>query len=175
MKPISLNNEPETPTEPEIAIAFTSVIAAITARNRKHPGKTSKSNVSRQSPNSGRRKRAPQDPCGIQAPDRREVRDAILYHQPRRQGCRSLSLRGVAEAGREVFTALEFQSRQEEFPETHQLLRPAGGDGRARPVADATVAAGIGGDQGRGGSDGLSDLPRSAQPGNAAQRGTDSV
>src|SRR5258708_40236088 len=33
-----------------------------------------KSNVSRQPSNPGRRKRAPQGPRGIQAPDRREVR-----------------------------------------------------------------------------------------------------
>src|SRR3954453_4177212 len=117
MKPNSLQNETETLTQTEIAIAFTSFVAALAARNlSKAPGKRGKTNVSRQSSNSGRRKGPVKGPCGIQAHGRREIWSAILHHKSRRQGCSDISLRGMAADRGEALKALQLQSGQKELP-----------------------------------------------------------
>src|SRR5206468_7228699 len=82
-------------------------------------------NVSRQSPNSRGRKRTAESPRGIQARDRREVRAAILYHELRREGCTSVSLRGMGADRAEVGGALHFQSNEEEVSRPHELLGTA--------------------------------------------------
>src|SRR5581483_11283322 len=93
----------------ELVTVFASAIALGVAK--RHPGgpggpplEKLTNHVSRQSPNSRRRKRTAQGPGRVQASARREVWAAILYHELRWQGCTSLSLRGVgadrAEAGR---------------------------------------------------------------------------
>src|SRR5215472_6410333 len=107
--------------------------------------------VSRKPSNSRGRKGKAQNPRGIQASDRREVRNAILHHQPGWKGCSSLSLRGMAEDRGEAGAALQLQPDQEEVFESHQLLRPGSGDGRAGKTAGPVAAAGVGGHQGRGG------------------------
>src|SRR5215471_1381395 len=107
--------------------------------------------VSRKPPNSRGRKGKTQSPRGIQASDRREVRNAILHHQRGWKGCSSLSLRGMAEDRGKAGAPLQLQPDQEEVFESHQLLRPAGGDGRAGKAAGAVAAAGVGGHQRRGG------------------------
>src|SRR5437016_9101041 len=90
-------------TEPEIQqiTVFASLLAAF------------KSHVSRQPSNPRGRKGTVKGPFRIQASHRREVRDAILHHQPGWQGCSSVSLRGVAADRRETGAALELQSDQE--------------------------------------------------------------
>src|ERR1700744_1845006 len=88
----------------------------------------SKNNVSRQPSNSGRREGTFKGPRGIQAPDRREVRHAILHHLARWEGCSSVSLRGVAADRGEAGKALQFQSDEEKVFEPYELLRAAGGD-----------------------------------------------
>src|SRR6266849_6544975 len=81
--------------------SFLPVIAGVIATSR---------HVSWQPSNSRGRKGTAQGPRGVQAPDRREVRPAILHHQLGRKGCTSLSLRGVAADRGKVGAALEFQS-----------------------------------------------------------------
>src|SRR5579872_4880037 len=119
----------------ELVTAFASLVVA--------------NHVSRQSPNSRRRKRSAQGPGRVQASARREVRAAILYHELRREGCTSLSLRGMGADRAEVGRALHFQSYEEEIPRSHELLGPAGGDRRTGPPPDSAAAARVGGDQGR--------------------------
>src|SRR5215469_725283 len=123
------NQPPKAVTEPEIQekFAFFASLLAVAARNH----------VSRQPSNARGRKGTPKSPFRIQAPDRREVRNAILHHQSRRQGCSSISLRGMGTDRGEAGTALEFQSHQEEVFESQQLLRPASGDGRPGASADS--------------------------------------
>ena len=88
----------------EIATVFTSLVTAvaIVATNLVAP-LTGKTHVSRKSPSSRGRKGTTQSPRRIQASDRREIWEPILHHKFRRQGCSSVSLRGVgadrAEAG----------------------------------------------------------------------------
>src|SRR5215470_5099745 len=94
-------------TEPEIEqelTVFASFLAAVAVRNH----------VSRQPSNSGRRKGTVKGPFRIQAFDRREIRHAILHHQPGWQCCSSVSLRGVAEDRGEAGAALELQPYEEE-------------------------------------------------------------
>src|SRR5215510_13940226 len=110
-------------TEPEIErelTAFASLIPVIAgaAVVRQH--------VSRKPSNSRGRKGTAESSRGIQASDRREVRNAILHHQLGRKGCASLSLRGMAEDRGKAGAAVEFQPDQEEVLESHQLLRPGG-------------------------------------------------
>src|SRR3954451_5254198 len=124
MKPNSLQNETETLTETEIAIAFTAVVAAVAARKLSNtPDERGKTNVSRQSSNTRRRKGPVKGPCGIQAHGRREIWSAILHHKPRRQGCSDISLRGMAADRGEALKALKLQSGQEELPHADELLR----------------------------------------------------
>src|SRR5437879_13091609 len=138
MKPNSLQNETETVEKPEIAIAFTSLLAAVAAKRlSSNPEKRAKTNVSRQSSNSSRRKRTAKGPRGIQAHGIREVWRAILHHQQGRQDCRDISLRGMAEDRGKAFASFELQSGKEEFLETDQLLRPASGDRWPGSVADS--------------------------------------
>src|SRR5580700_10620342 len=97
--------------------------------------------VSRQSPNSRRRKGTAQGPGRVQAGDRREVRTAILHHKSRREGCSSVSLRGVGADRAEVGRALHFQSYEEEVSGPRELLRADRGDGWAGAAADTATAA----------------------------------
>src|SRR4029077_5161575 len=75
---------------------------------------TEQENVSRQSPNSRRRKGTVEGPGRVQARDRREVRTAILHHKSGWEGCSSVSLRGVGADRAEAGGALHFQSYEEE-------------------------------------------------------------
>src|SRR5215831_6394721 len=132
-------------TEPEIQpeiTAFASFVPVIAAAVvvRQH--------VSRKPSNSRGRKGTVESPRGIQASDRREVRNAILHHELGRKGCASLSLRRMAADRGEAGAAFEFQPDQEEVFESHELLRPGGRDRRAGKAAGSLVAQGIGGDQG---------------------------
>src|SRR6185437_7707551 len=121
--------------------------------------------VSRQSPNSRRRKRTAQSSGRVQARARREVWAAILHHELRRQGCSSLSLRGMGADRAETRGSLHFQSYEEEVSRPHELLGSAGRDGRTGPALDSATAARIGADQGRSGRDRAADISGSAQPG----------
>src|SRR3954466_3813366 len=153
---MKLKNPQITVTEPEIKLELTvfASLAVVAVR---------KNNVSRQPSNSGRREGTFKGPRGIQAPDRREVRHAILHHIARWEGCSSVSLRGVAADGGEAGKALQFQSDEEKVFEPYQLLRPVGGNRWAGPGADTGVAARLGGDQGRSGRCRQFDVPRSAE------------
>src|SRR6266496_1127074 len=121
-------------------------------------------NVSRQSPNSRGRKRTAQGPRGIQARARREVRSAILHHELRREGCSSVSLRGMGADRAEAGRALHFQSDEEKVSRPNELLGPASGDGRPGAALDAATAARVGADQRRGGRDRAADVSGSAEP-----------
>src|SRR5579884_2044612 len=112
-------NEPARQLEITVFTSLMPVLAGIAAR---------KSNVSRKPSNSRRREGTFKGPRGIQAPDRRKVRHAILHHIARWEGCSSVSLRGVAADRREAGAAFQLQSDQEKVFEPHQLLRPVGGD-----------------------------------------------
>src|SRR2546430_872660 len=107
-------------------------------------GLARKKNVLRQTSKSGRREGKFKGPCGIQAPDRREVRHTILHHIARREGCSSVSLRGVAADRGEAGQALQFQSDEEKVFEPDQLLRATGGNRWAGPGADTGAAARVG-------------------------------
>src|SRR5580765_2886440 len=157
---MKLKNPQITVTEPEIKLeltVFASLLPVVTGIAVR------KNNVSRQPSNSGRREGTFKGPRGIQAPDRREVRHAILHHIARWEGCSSVSLRGVAADRGEAGKALQLQSDQEEILESHELLRPAGGDRWARPVADTGAAQGLSRHQGRSGCGRQFDVPRSAE------------
>src|SRR5215472_5655420 len=131
--------EPEKQLEITVFASLTAVLARLADRK----------NVSRQPSNSGRREGAFKGPRGIQASDRREVRHAILHHLARWEGCSSVSLRRVAADRGEAGQALQFQSDEKEVSESHQLLRPTGGDRRAGQGADTGAAAGDGKDSRR--------------------------
>src|SRR5262245_2058862 len=105
--------EPEKQLETTVFASLVPVLTRLALR---------KNNVSRQPSNSRRREGAIKGPRRIQAPDRREVRNAILHHVARWEGCSSVSLRGVAADRREAGAALQLQSDQEEVFESHQLL-----------------------------------------------------
>src|SRR5579859_5726260 len=146
-------------TGPEKQLEFTVFASLIPVL----AGIAAKINVSRQPSNSRRREGTFKGPRGIQAHDRREVRNAILHHLARWEGCSSISLRRVAADRREAGAVVEFQPDQEKVLESHQLLRPAGGDRWPGPAADSRVAQGCSRDQGRSGSGWKFDLPRSAE------------
>src|SRR5437879_4855237 len=176
MKPNSLQNETETLTETEIAIAFTSVVAAVAAKSlSNNPNKRGKTNVSRQSSNSRRRKGTVKGPCGVQAHGRREIWSAILHHQPRREDCRDISLRGMAADRGEVGEAFQLQSRQEEFFDQDELLRASGRDRRSGPLADPSDPTGSSRDQGRSSCHGTVDASGSAEEGSYTHRGEGAV
>src|SRR5262249_15980025 len=73
-------------------------------------GMTKNPHVSRQSPNSHRRKRTAQGPCRVQAGDRREIWAAILHHEFGRENCPGLSLRGMGADRAEAGGALNLQT-----------------------------------------------------------------
>src|SRR5215510_13178949 len=101
--------EPETKLEITVFASLIPVLAGLAVR---------KNHVSRQPSNSSRREGASQDPRGIQASDRREVRHAILHHLARWEGCSSISLRGVAAYRREAGAAFEFQPDKEKVSQS---------------------------------------------------------
>src|SRR5579859_4764148 len=109
---MKLKNPQITVTEPEIKLELTvfasllPVVTGVAAR---------KNNVSRQPSNSGRREGTFKGPRGIQTPDRREVRHAILHHIARWEGCSSVSLRGVAADRGEAGEALNFNPTKKKF------------------------------------------------------------
>src|SRR5579884_887820 len=146
--------EPEKNLEITVFTSLLLVSAGLLAR-KKH--------VSRQSSNSGRREGTFKSSCGIQAPDRREVRHAILHHIARWEGCPSVSLRGMAADRGETGQALQFQSGEEKVFKPYQLSRPGSGDRRAGAGADTGAAARHGQDPGRSGCDREFDVPRSAE------------
>src|SRR5580698_7905380 len=156
-------NSPNEPESTSILTAFTSlVLAAIAAKRFSAPVK-GRTHVSRQPPNSRRRKRTAQSSVGIQARDRREVRHAILHHQPGWEGCSSISLRGMGTDRAEVGRALDLQSYEEKVSEQGELLGTGGRDGRTGAVADAATVARRGADQGRSGSERIPDVPGNPQ------------
>src|SRR5215468_8123148 len=130
-------------TEPEIQQEITVFASLVAVAARNH--------VSRQPSNSRGRKGTSKSPFRVQASDRREVWPAILHHQPGREGCSSISLRGMGADRGEAGEAVEFQSDEEEVFEPHQLLRPGSGDGWPGPAADSGAVARLGGDQRRSG------------------------
>src|SRR6185312_11145618 len=146
--------EPEKVQEFAIFTSLIPAIAGVIAR---------KQDVPRKSPNSSGREGATQSPRGIQAPDRRKVRRAILHHFAGWEGCTSLSLRGVAADRAEAGQSLELQSNEKEVFEPHKLLRPVGGDRWPGPAADSGVAAGLGKDSGRGSRCRQPYIPRGAE------------
>src|SRR6185437_418959 len=160
------------PNEPEItgilAVLTSLAVAALALQSL--PALRGRTHVSRQSPNSRRRKGTAQSPRRIQAGDRREVQRQILHHQPGWQGWPSVSLRGMGTDRAEAGRALHLQSYEEEVFGPGELLRANGRDGWSGPVADAAIAAGVGADQGRSCRDRQSYPSRSSQPGGVPQR-----
>src|SRR5258708_31679142 len=118
-RPKSTTNSPNQPSLTELCAAFTSLV--VVAVGIEH--------VSRQSPNSRRRKGTSQGPRRIQAGDRRKVWTAILHHQSGWEGCSSVSLRGVGADRAEAGGALHFQSYKEKVSRPGELLRADGGNG----------------------------------------------
>src|SRR5690349_15679469 len=95
------NQPPKAVTEPEIDQQITVFASLLVAAARNH--------VSRQPSNARGRKGTAQGPFRIQASDGREVRNAILHHQPGWEGCSSISLRGMATDRGEAGEAIELQ------------------------------------------------------------------
>src|SRR5262245_53329635 len=125
-KPINTGDEPKT-EEIFAALSGMAVVAAVVTSRRQGQGlKPRKSfkrgsaqlksrpserrHVSRAQSGTGGREGTAQDPCGLQAPDRREVRRGVLHHQPRWSSGRDLSGRGMAPDRREAGQAFELQS-----------------------------------------------------------------
>src|SRR6266567_1414731 len=166
---IPKNGPNETETAQLVTVFASAIAIGVAKRRPDGRGRPSLhrrlDHVSRQSPNSRGRKRAAQGPRGIQARDRREIRSAILHHQPGWQGCTSLSLRGMGADRAEAGGALHVQSYEEKVSGSGELLRADGRDGWTRPVADAADFAHVSGDQGRSSSDRKFDAPGSSQPG----------
>src|ERR1700686_5079547 len=110
-------------------------MAVVVAINKRSPAflttAASRAYVSRKSPNTRRRKRQAENPCGIQARDRREICAEILHHKSGRNCCSSVSLRGMGADRAEVGGSIDFQSDKEEIFNSHELLRAGRGDGRA--------------------------------------------
>jgi hypothetical protein len=144
------------PDETEILLAFASLMVREIRKRWRHP--ITGIHVSRQSPNTRRRKRASQGAGGVQAGDRREIRPTILYHQLGRQSCSSLSLRRVGADRAEACGIVDLQSHQEEISRPCELLGPAGGNGRPGPIVDAAASPRGSADQRRSGGDRAVDL-----------------
>src|ERR1700688_4098902 len=162
-RPKSTENSPNRQRLTELCAVFTSLaVVAVHIGFR---------NVSRQSPNSRRRKGTPQGPRRIQAGHRREGRTPILHHQSRWQGCSSVSLRGVGADRAEAGRALHFQSYEEEVSGPGELLRADGGNGWPGAAADAATVARSGADQRRGCGHRQLDALDRAQPGFVSQVG----
>src|SRR5260370_35643744 len=131
----------KTPVKNQVAVSFAIEIlvpAAIVAvfKGLKAPGNRGKQHVSRQPSSAGRRKGTAQGPGGIQASDRREVRDGVLHHQPRWQGCSDLSSGRVAPYRGEADQAVQLKSFEKEIAEQSELFRPEGGNEAALGVLD---------------------------------------
>src|SRR5579863_7465273 len=125
--------------------------------------------VSRQSPNSRRRKGTVKGPGRVQARDRREVRTAILHYKSGWKGCSSVSLRGMGADRAETGRALHFQPHEEKVSGPGELLRPDGGNGWSGAIADSPNFTRGGADQRRScGYRQLDPLDR-AQPGRLPQ------
>src|SRR5436309_14196984 len=131
------------------AVAASASLSAVATAARKLSPVRGGTHVSRQSPNSRRRKGTAEGPCRVQARDRREIRSAILHHQFGRENCTSLSLRGVGADRAEAGRAFHLQSYEEEIPGSCELLGTAGGNGRPRPAVDTARAARLRTEQGR--------------------------
>src|SRR5580693_1511352 len=157
-------NSPNEPQSTSILTAFTSLVLAAVAAKRFSAPLRGRTHVSRQSSNARRRKGTAQSSVGIQARHRREVRHAILHHQPGWQGCSSVSLRGMGTDRAEVGRALDLQSYEEKVSEQGELLGTGGRDGRAGAAADAAAVARCGADQGRSGGQRIPDVSGSSQP-----------
>ena len=158
-RPKSTTNSPNRPSLTQLCAVLTSLVAVAVSKNRTGTGlRRGFRHVSRQSSNPGRRKRTVEGPGRVQAGDRREIRNAILYHKFGWEGCSSVSLRGMGADRAEAGRALQFQSHEEKVSRPHQLLRAAGRDGWAGTVASAAVAARSGTDQGRGSGSGEFDV-----------------
>src|SRR5579864_3541181 len=110
----------------QLVAVFASLAGIVAAQRHsggpKGPSLQKLSHVSRQSPNSRGRKRTAQDSSRVQASARREIRSAILHHELRREGCSSVSLRGMGADRAEAGRALHFQSHEEEISRSHELL-----------------------------------------------------
>src|ERR1700726_1512093 len=145
-RPKSTTNSPNRPSLTELCAAFTSLVAVAVHI----VVNTGIEHVSRQSPNSRRRKGTAQDPRRVQARDRRKVRTAILHHKSGWEGCSSVSLRGVGADRAEVGRALHFQSDEEKVSRPGELLRANGGNGWAGAAPGAATASRGGADQRRG-------------------------
>src|SRR5208282_493274 len=161
-RPKSTTNSPNHLSLTILCVAFTSPVAVIV---------TGTQHVSRQSPNSRRRKRAVKDPGRVQAGDRREVRPAILHHKFGWGCCSSVSLRGVGADRAETGGALHLQSHEEKVLEQGELLGTGRRNGRAGAAADSAVAARGRSDQGRGCGQRIPDLFGSAQHGSLSAEG----
>src|ERR1700687_3746183 len=149
--------------------ALTSLAVAALVFKR-FPALRGRTHVSRQSPNSRRRKGTAQGPRGIQTGDRRKVQREILHHQPGWQGWPSVSLRGMGTDRAEAGRALHLQSYEEEVSGPGELLRADGRDGWPGAAVATAVAAGSGAAQGRGRGDRQSEPSRSSQPGGVPHR-----
>src|SRR5271167_330046 len=151
---------PGNPEEATTILPLLTVTAAMVAwkQMRRQPGNPERQqgsrnnlgnrNVPRQLSNTSGRKRTAQGPCGLQAPDRREVRRTVLHHQLGWEGRTDLSVRRVAGHRAEAFKVAQLQPHEKEVPEQDQLLRPASGDGRTGPVARSGDSAVGGRNQG---------------------------
>src|SRR5229473_4470483 len=135
---------------------MTGILAALTSLAvaalvfKRFPSLRGRTHVSRQSPNSRRRKGTAQSPRRVQTGDRREIQRAILHHQPGWQGWPSVSLRGMGTDRAETGRALHLQSYEEKVSGPGELLRANGRDGRSGTAAASAVVAGSGAAQRRG-------------------------
>src|SRR5258708_21427936 len=166
-RPKSTTNSPNRLSLTEFCAAFTSlVVVAVHIL-----GKTGIEHVSRQSPNSRRRKGTVKGPRRIQACDRRKVRTAILHHQSGWEGCSSVSLRGMGADRAETGRALHFQSDEEKISGPCELLRADGGNGWPGAGCDTAIAPRSGANQRRGCGYRQSHAFDRAQPGFVSQVG----
>src|SRR5512135_1141110 len=133
-------NPKDRPPEPALAEVMTTLtsLAAVAAGSRFRPAR-GHSYVSRQSSNARGREGTAESPRRIQARARRKIRNSVLHHQPRWKKWLAVSLRGMATDRRETGAPVDFQPDQEEVPESDELLRSGGGNGRAGAPADSVA------------------------------------